>query len=53
VQIGVALAFLYLVMIYLDRRFLVVHRRSAPKPEPEKDAGLTLVEEAARESNPR
>ncbi|MFG1921400.1 hypothetical protein [Cryptosporangium sp. NPDC048952] len=39
-QIGVALLFLYLVLVYFDRRFLFIRRR--PEPEPQ-DVGLDLV----------
>ncbi|EXG80237.1 hypothetical protein CryarDRAFT_1303 [Cryptosporangium arvum DSM 44712] len=41
-QIGVALLFLYLVLVYFDRRFLLVRRR--PEAEPQ-DVGLDLVQD--------
>jgi hypothetical protein len=56
VQIGVALLFVYLVLVYIDRRFLVLHRRrttappaappSKPNTEDDPDAGLDLIREA-------
>jgi len=46
-QIGVALLFLYLVLVYFDRRFLFIRRRST-HPEPE-DVGLDLVRDHTQE----
>ncbi|SHN28079.1 hypothetical protein SAMN05443668_104430 [Cryptosporangium aurantiacum] len=48
VQIGVALLFLYLVLGYFDRRFLLLRRRNPKAPKDTEDAGLDLVHEHTR-----